>query len=329
MASKIKPQKAGNGNKKGDWLGKLLSLLVAVGLYFYYQSAIQAEVFFTLPLRISGAEGRIVQLHDAQAVTLHLAGRTQDLENLRSSDFETYVRLLPSQEGMQRLAVNYRLRNNNLQLSKSISVQLEPALVRLSVEKEEAKELPIEVSIQGYPATGFSLGAYRVYPDTVNITGPASVLQKLQAISTKPVDITGKSQFFQELVELEVPVLPGLEKSLSQSLELAFERAQVEIQIEARSETKTFSLTPYVTNLPNNLQLLNMLPNLVRLTLQGNSDTLQSIEEGQPRLTIELDAGDIFASGRYALPVVVSGLPAGVSLLSSTPNRVSLVVNER
>ncbi len=309
-----------------DWLAKLLSFLIAVGLYFYYQSAIQDKVSFTLPLNIIGIQGHIASLQDIQKVTLHLEGKGQDLENLRSSDFETYVRFI-SRVGSQKLPVMYRLRNNNLQLSKNIRVKIEPDFVALTVERKSSKELPIKVRIQGYPATGFSLGVYRVYPDMVNVIGPTSILQKLSAISTKSIDITGKSESFQKLVELQIPIFPEIEKFLIQSLTLAFERVQVEVQIDARIETRIFQLQPRVTNLPKNLKLRKMLPKAVELTLQGNSNILQSVEK-ENLIIIELDAGDIFTSGRYALPVVISDLPTGVRLLNSRPNRISLILAE-
>ncbi|MEM9424944.1 MAG: hypothetical protein AAF975_09190, partial [Spirochaetota bacterium] len=106
-----KPPKTKQNRKQQrfyGWSGRLLSLLVATLFYSYYQAAIQAEVSFVLPLGIRGAQDRIVNWHDAQEVTLHLAGREKDLETLRSSDFETYVRLAPSQDGLQRLKVHYR-----------------------------------------------------------------------------------------------------------------------------------------------------------------------------------------------------------------------------
>ncbi|WGK70423.1 CdaR family protein [Candidatus Haliotispira prima] len=311
-----------------NWQAKLLSLVGAIVIYGYYQSAIQDEVSFTLSPRTVGAQDRIVRFTDTRKVTLHLSGRTKDLENLRSSDFETYVRLNPDKNGAQNLPVQYRMRNNDLQLKKRVTVRIQPSFISLLAEKEEVRELPIEISIQGYPTTGYSLGAYRVYPDVVSVSGPASVMQKLEAISTKAIDITGKNQSFQKLADLELLPLPGLEKNVINELELAFERVQVEIQIDARSETQTFSIAPTVVNLPENLKLLDILPGTIQLTLQGNSDIFRQVEEEQLPISIQLDGGDIFASGRYALPVVVSRLPTGLSLLGSTPDRVSLIVSE-
>ena len=308
-----------------SWLRLSLSFIVTLFMYSYYQTAIQAEVSFTLPLIIAGAQDRIVEPpEDGQEVTLHLAGRKHDLENLRSSDFETYVRLPAGKNGALQLPVYYRVRNNNVQLNKYVKADLEPKSVALNVERETSKELPIEVKIQGYPATGYSLGAYHIHPNRINVTGPSSALKQLDAISTKPIDITGKSQPFQQIIELEQPELAN--GNSPTNLRLAFKTAQVQIQIDARSETQTFALEPLLINLPSNLTLENILPNEVQLTLQSNRDILRDIEEGSYDIRIELDAGDIFTAGRYALPVMVNGLPQGISLLSITPNRVSVVI---
>ena len=329
-----KPKKRGRFTR--DWPGKLLSLLIALVLYVQYQYLMQAEISFVLPLEIVGDQGHVVHSQDVHEITLQISGRANELENLRSSDFETYVYLTSEEEGTVDLPVNYRILNNNVQLDKRFDIQVKPMEVTLAVQQKEVWTLPIKVNIQGYPAAGFRLGTYRVFPETVDITGPASVLQNVESIKTRPIYITGKRQSFQELIELELPTIPITDSaanssavlSWNENLQLAFKYVQVEIQIDARSETKTFSIKPSVRNLPENLKLLDVLPNIVRLTLQGSIEILQTIEQEQS-VSIDLDAGDIFASGRYVLPVVVNGLPDGISLLASTPNRVSLLIDEK
>ena len=311
------------------WKGKFLSLLSSIGIYMYYQSAIQAEVSFVLPLQIEGqtqeqTEGQekvqpIVNFLGSSEISLYLSGRTQDLENLRSSDFTAYIKMNSTEAGVQKLPVKYRLRNN-IQLKKGVNVKIRPPFAALSVEREVTKELPVEVSISGYPANGYSLGAYQVYPEAVGVSGPASVVEGLESISTNPLDITGKKESFESLVDLQPPSQKNLRLDVS--------RVQVEIQIDARSKTQTFALTPEIRNLPGNLRLIEMLPERVQLTLQGSVDALQKIEDGEQQISVELDGGDIFASGRYALPVVVGELPEGLSLIISTPNRVSVVLGE-
>ena len=301
------------------WRVKFLSLLSAIAIYMYYESAIQAEVSFLLPLEIKGQSQngrRIVSLIDTREVSLVLSGRAQDLENLRSSDFEAYIEVDAEQEGVQNLPVKYRVRD--LQLKRGVDVKIRPGFVALAVEREVEKALPVEVSINGYPATGYSLGAYRVYPGEVGVVGPESALEGLESISTNSIDITGKNESFESLVDLELPSQKNLRLDIS--------RVQVEIQIDARSKTQTFTLIPEIRNLPGNLRLLEMLPGRVQLTLQGGVDALQQIEE-QP-ISVELDGGDVFASGRYALPVVVGELPEGVNLILSTPSRVSVILGE-
>ena len=301
------------------WRVKFLSLLSAIAIYMYYESAIQAEVSFLLPLEIKGQSQngrRIISLIDTREVSLVLSGRAQDLENLRSSDFEVYIEVDAEQEGVQNLPVKYRVRD--LQLKRGVNVKVQPGFVALAVEREVEKALPVEVSINGYPATGYSLGAYRVYPGEVGVAGPASALEGLESISTNSIDITGKKESFESLVEL-VP---------SSNLRLDVSRVQVEIQIDARSKTQTFMLIPEIRNLPGNLRLIEMLPERVQLTLQGSVDALQKIENGEQNISVELDGGDVFASGRYALPVVVGELPEGVNLILSTPSRVSVILGE-
>ena len=312
------------------WKGKFLSLLSAIAIYMYYQSAIQAEVSFVLPLQIedqtqqkvdgqSEEQKTLVNLLDTREISLYLSGRAQDLENLRSSDFAVYVKVDAEQEGVRNLPVEYRMRNN-AQLKRGMSVKIRPSFVALAVEREVKKKLPVEVSINGYPATGYSLGTYRVYPGEVGVAGPASFVEGLEFISTISVDITGRNESFKSLVDLKPPALKNLRLDVS--------RVQVEIQIDARSKTQTFALVPEITNLPGNLRLIEMLPERVQLTLQGSIDALQKIEAGEQQISVELDGGDIFASGRYALPVVVGDLPEGLSLIIGTPNRVSVVLGE-
>ncbi|WGK69798.1 hypothetical protein P0082_02740 [Candidatus Haliotispira prima] len=51
--------------------------------------------------------------------------------------------------------------------------------------------------------------------------------------------------------------------------------------------------------------------------MHRNSDIFRQVEEEQVPVSIQPDGGDLLASGRYALPVVISKMPTGLSLPGS------------
>ncbi len=67
------------------------------------------------------------------------------------------------------------------------------------------KQLPIKAAIEGQAAEGFEIGEITIEPREALLAGSADVVDKLNQIRTKPVDISGSSKSLTIKADLEVP----------------------------------------------------------------------------------------------------------------------------
>ena len=66
-------------------------------------------------------------------------------------------------------------------------VQVAPSNLSIAFERSASKVLPIVPEVEGEPAPGFEIGTVTADPPTVEVVGPASVLDGLTSAMTEPV----------------------------------------------------------------------------------------------------------------------------------------------
>ena len=72
-------------------------------------------------------------------------------------------------------------------------VQVAPSNLSIAFERSASKVLPIVPEVEGEPAPGFEIGTVTADPPTVEVVGPASVLDGLTSAMTEPVSAAGAS----------------------------------------------------------------------------------------------------------------------------------------
>jgi YbbR domain-containing protein len=80
-------------------------------------------------------------------------------------------------------------------------ISVEPALVSVQLEKSAVVSLPVELMAQGEAATGYDIGTPSFSESTANITGPDSLIAKIDKVIA-PVNIEGALQTLSQEVRL-------------------------------------------------------------------------------------------------------------------------------
>ena len=108
---------------------------------------------------------------------------------------------------MKRLTVNLaRARPGEIQLDLKAAnvspelpkridvVRMQPARLRVLLERVSRKTLPVKVDLVGSPAFGYTVARSPATPSVVEVAGPATAVEELLTIRTEPIDLTGTSQ---------------------------------------------------------------------------------------------------------------------------------------
>ena len=83
-------------------------------------------------------------------------------------------------------------------------VRVNPARVRLTVERTSSKAVQVSPTLNGTPKAGFEMEGTTIAPVMVDIEGPESHVQAVKSIATTPIILKGRSATFTETVDLDI-----------------------------------------------------------------------------------------------------------------------------
>jgi YbbR domain-containing protein len=169
--------------------------------------------------------------------------------------------------------------------------------------------VPIRAAINGLPGSGYAIAGIEISPQLVTLTGNSVVLDRVEVVSTEPIDISGIRSTIQRQVDLIFP--NGTSAGLQEPT-----RATVTVRVVQLTQPFQVSLPVQLTlsGLGRGL-LFTFQPQVITVTVSGASEALGSLA-AQPLLA-NIDVSGLDA-GSYRLTPQIS-LPAGVMLVGTPP----------
>lgn len=194
-------------------------------------------------------------------------------------------------------------------------VAVQPSYLQLTWDAVIERDVPIRADVSGTPEPGTHLaGAPEVVPPRVHVIGPALYVEPLATVRTDLVDLSGLApRRYDQRIALDPPrshvrydltggvrVIFTIERQIVQR---RFQRLQITAVGAARAEFR---------------------PSLAIVTVRGVPAVVAELDAVQVVPTVAV--GDVpLARGTIRMPVVVSELPAGVTLVSVEPSEVLVV----
>lgn len=186
------------------WILRLLALAIAIGIWFNAsvedrlvpsERVVEASVSFNRP------RGFMI-IDPVGSVNVRLTGSKKVIRQLNPQQVSISVDLTPRQEGSTII----NLRPDDVLAPSGLDVvSIEPSTIRVQLEREVLVSLPVVPKLVGKPATGTAAGEPEVFPSQVRVLGPASVLNRIDSLSTPPIRLDGKNTTFEEVVPVLLP----------------------------------------------------------------------------------------------------------------------------
>ena len=186
-----------------DWQLKLLSILLAIGLWLFVGTAQRREIALAIPVEYLGLEGPValdgprpervdVQVQAARWAAERVSPATVrlrvDLARLREGD--NLVHLLPE----------------SVEAPSGVRVtRVVPSWATVRVVKAATKTVLVVPRVLGRPAPAHVLRRVVVQPATVEIKGPRTTIESRTAVDTLPVDVSGRREAVTRTVGLALP----------------------------------------------------------------------------------------------------------------------------
>ena len=186
-----------------NWHLKLISLVLAAVLWAGVARTPTSEIGLSVSLEYQNIPPQTEVFGDTtDRVEVRLRGPSSLVRTLSPQDLSLSVdmngmslgqdRILPLSPELVRAPVGVEV------------VRVIPARVRLNIEPTATRPVRIYPSLVGSPAAGFEIEKSVVTPETIQIEGPASHVQKMETIETAEIDVRGRQSTFTENVELDI-----------------------------------------------------------------------------------------------------------------------------
>jgi len=300
-----------------NWGLKVISLVLAIGTWYYAVGEENIEVTRVIPLKIQMASSQMtVSEISAKVVQVTLSAPRTLIVNLASQDIQAVHKIGPE----IKTAGEYSFRLEPSEISvpnfQIRVVKIVPEAVTVKLDELIVQKLEIQPNFVGEPAVGYKLLAdeLRMDPNAVLAQGPKGVLEKMKSAMTEPIDLVGRIRSFYRTVQVK---LPSGVKAMSESL------VNVYIPIREEFGEKEFKDVPVrILRSPAASGVVDLNPDKVTLVLKGSKLYLEKL--ASETLLAYVDLADL-TKGDYDLSLQVV-LPENVSLKDKTPIKIKAAI---
>jgi YbbR domain-containing protein len=195
------------------------------------------------------------------------------------------------------------------------SVQAD-ARARLRLDHEVARRIPVgPVTVGQLRGDRQLLGPARAEPESVLVTGPQRVVDRLETLATEDVDLAR----LEQTSRLDRTVIAP-----SSFVRLAPEQVSVVVAV-ARVESRTLANIPVVPLMDPDQAEVAVSPPVADLLVRGPADSVRSLVPAQLGITVEV-AG--YGQGIHHLRAQVSIKPAWLTVVAVEPESFMVIVGE-
>lgn len=283
-------------------------LLGAFVLWHYiHASNNHKDVFSDIPVTYSFGTftNGMVTASSVQHVTVTISGSAENIAAISPNDIKCSV-LLDDQPGKK----TYDLEDRNITMpgKKQFTIKVEPKNCTVETDYRRSKSVPVELATQNNLPDGLERESATFTPLSVEITGPASKLDQIRKVSTKPLDLSSVSRsLLNHRIALAAVSNCVLNPDVV-SLNLSISTSEIESTLPPLPISVLGPL-----GRPAHLQVT---PQTAVVRVKGTADAVNRLM--QDELVVFVDARDIPAGTSRERPIRAMP-PAGVRVLSFDP----------
>jgi YbbR domain-containing protein len=173
-----------------NWGIKLLSLGLALALWFYVTSKGKTEMTLTVPLELRNIPQNMAVVGD---VAGSLEVRVQSQERVLRDITIGKKLVCVADLSMTHVGENtVRISPDDIRRPSGVAVTyLSPSEIKVKLEPLVRKTVRLVPVLHGVPAGGYRLAKIAASPPRITVEGPASVVGMLEGLETMPIDIQG------------------------------------------------------------------------------------------------------------------------------------------
>ena len=299
-------------NKPKNWILKLISLTLAIMLWYFVVGEDQLDITIRVPIEILNLPANLtISNQYKKDIEVAVRGPRSMIQELRKRIITRPVDLASAQPG----TIVIKNDENSIPLPKGITVQrLQPTNITLLLDELLQKRFPISPITEGELAPGYVLQRIYLDPDYLEISGPRSILEKATGLKTYVINLDNLDHSTSLQVHL--------------NLDLDFFDLIGETVVTAKIEVREKMIKRTIENIPVNVRDSNgpvtVEPNTVSVTVSIPENLIKDTPE--PAMLFRASVSSIDVTIPKKMPVSVNGVNVPghepISILSVTPGEV-------
>lgn len=266
---------------------KLLSLLIAIILWFHSATEKNYTALRDTLIEYENLPSDITFRElPPQKIKVIYEAKGKDLIKL----YFFKPKIVLNLEGKKVGKIFFELKEEDIRIPRGIEVYkivLPKNILEFTLEEKKTKEVPIKIEFLGKPRKGYTVTSLEPAQQKIKITGPKSLIDKLEEVKCEDIEVSGKESSFYEYVKVLTP-------SKLVTVEPCSLRIYVSIEKEIARE---FEKEPVIIS-PEGCHV-EVEPERVKLTIKGPTSRVEKISPSDIMVMFNLIG---FGEGEYYLP---------------------------
>lgn len=292
-----------------NWGLKLVSLILAIGFWFYVVGEESIEFTKTIPIEILAPNER---LSIVKSSTSFLEATFQSPRHLFSALSSANITAHHKIQGAEKAgdySFNVQASDFSLPAAEIRITKIFPLFITVTLDEVIVKKLPIKVDLAGDPAFGYRVDEKTIDldPNAVLVEGPKAMLEKMDTIKTEPIQLVGRVRSFRRTVRIH----QGLEFKIVGD---GVTEVQIPIIPEV-TERELKDIPVKALGVPSDDHRAELKAGDIPITLAGPKSVLDQVAPHDILAYVDVDG---LKEGTYELPVKLI-LPHDVILKGDLP----------
>lgn len=313
-----------NKNRNNKMYHKFL-LFIILSVFFWFMTKLSKEYDSTIEYPVSYInlpEDKLLQEAPVEVIEIHV--KTTGFKLISATFFPTELKIDVSNLNWKSSTDYYLLLSQQrLAIQKQMKTGVEIDFfindsIYFNLGKLKNKKVPVKPLLDLSYATGFELnGNIITVPDSILISGPESILDTIDFVSTKLLQIKKLNNSIDQTIEIE-------RFSSDSNVKLQQKNIKIIANVEKYTEG-TLEIPFEVLNLPEN-NIINTFPKVVKVTYKVALSNFNKID-----LTSFLIHCDYQVSKKnnlsYLIPILVEKSPM-VKYVRMSPMKIDYIINK-
>ena len=285
---------------------KIISLIIAILLWFLVVGEKKSEIAFMVPIEINGIPTEMEIVNEIpQYADVRITG-SRTIKGISPREIRVYANLTGDKKEEDVHLSPIIPKDRNIK-----RVDINPDKIRIKLEQTDYKKVAVNTETEGVPAKGFLLKNYQITPKKIDIAGPKSKIKIIKSIRTTPIKLNGHNKSFS------IEVKPILENPtrLAKNIPII-----AEVNIEEKITTSNLINIPVVLSNPQ--KNIKLLQDKIDILVEGPINDIEKLKNQKIKATIE---NNNLQPGIYWLPAKIELLPK-IFLISAKPKKFKIVV---